>query len=93
MCRVLSQEMIALRGELSSPLPVNVSALTPNAQARARLGEIADSESVSLQVAIRVLPALMPQSFLSSPAPIDARSLSILPRAHALMLQRLFCHE
>ena len=43
------QEMIALPGELNTPLPANVSALTPNAQARARLGEIADSESICLQ--------------------------------------------
>jgi len=46
---IMPPEMIALPGELGAPLPDNVSALTPNAQARARLGEIADSESVCLR--------------------------------------------
>ena len=41
--------MITLPGELNTPLPINVSNLTPNAQARQRLGEIADSESTCLQ--------------------------------------------
>lgn len=46
---MMPPEMIALPGELSTPLPANVSALTPNAEKRARLGEIADSESLCLQ--------------------------------------------
>ena len=46
----LSQEMmITLPGEFGTPLPANVSALTPSAQARHRLGEFADSESICLR--------------------------------------------
>lgn len=67
-------EMIALPGELSSPLPANVSALTPNAQARQRLGEIADSESVCLQGGTTFASSLP-----SSPL-VDARDVA----AHAL---------
>jgi len=56
---MMPPEMITLPGELSSPLPVNVSALTPNAHARQRLGEIADSESICLQGGTH---ALLPSS-------------------------------
>jgi len=72
---MMPPEMIALPGELNTPLPVNVSALTPNAQARARLGEIADSESVCLQGGTAHLPA--------SPV-VDARDVA----AHALQASR-----
>jgi len=45
---VLPPEMVAVPADLSSPLPANSSNLTPNAQARQRLGEIADGESSAL---------------------------------------------
>lgn len=67
---MMPPEMIALPGELSTPLPVNVSALTPNAQARQRLGEIADSESICLQGG--TAPALP-----SSPS-VDSRDVQAL---------------
>jgi len=76
---MMPPEMIALPGELNSPLPANVSALTPNAQARARLGEIADSESVCLQGGTAHVSHLP-----SSPGIIDARDVA----AHALQAAR-----
>jgi hypothetical protein len=42
---MLPPEMVSVPNDLSSPLPSNTSSLTPNAQARQRLGEIADGES------------------------------------------------
>jgi hypothetical protein len=44
----LPPEMVSVPADLASPLPVGVSSLTPNAQARWRLGAIADSESLAL---------------------------------------------
>jgi len=69
---LMPPEMIALPGELNTPLPANVSALTPNAQARARLGEIADSESVCLQGGSTTSASLYPTSPLVDTPPIVA---------------------
>jgi len=66
---LMPPEMIALPGELLSPLPSNVSSLTPNAQARQRLGEIADSESACLQGGTAMQAHLPP----SPHAPEEAR--------------------
>ena len=72
-----TQEMITIPGELSSPLPANVSALTPNAQARQRLGEIADSESACLQVASCPAAHLSP-----APPPKPLTSTVLSPGSH-----------
>lgn len=63
--------MIALPGELSSPLPTNVSALTPNAQARQRLGEIADNESTCLQGGTTA-PTYPPSPLVDAPPPLQS---------------------
>eukprot|EP00322_Chrysochromulina_rotalis_P003055 CAMPEP_0115853402 /NCGR_PEP_ID=MMETSP0287-20121206/13485_1 /TAXON_ID=412157 /ORGANISM="Chrysochromulina rotalis, Strain UIO044" /LENGTH=287 /DNA_ID=CAMNT_0003307477 /DNA_START=105 /DNA_END=968 /DNA_ORIENTATION=+ len=44
-------EMVSVPNDLSTPLPAQESKLTPNAQARQRLGEIADSETMAASVA------------------------------------------
>ena len=58
-------------GELSTPLPINVSALTPNAQARLRLGEIADNESSCLQGGTTA-PAYPPSPLVDVPPPLQS---------------------
>ena len=44
-------DVVAVPNDLSTPLPASESVLTPNAQARQRLGEIADCDGAAASIA------------------------------------------
>ena len=67
---MLPPEMVSVPTDLSAPLPTNTSSLTPNAQARQRLGEIADGESSLLLGHGSVCPTSLPSPLCDGvPAP------------------------
>jgi len=75
---VLPPEMVSVPGELGTTLP-SASALTPNAQARQRLGEIADDESSRLNSLSHydTSGALQPAGFFAWSLPPLKRGLSL----------------
>jgi len=68
---MLPPEMVSVPNDLSTPLPNSASNLTPNAQARQRLGEIADGESSLLLGQGSACPTSLP-SPLCEGVPVPA---------------------
>ena len=69
---MLPPEMVSVPNDLNSPLPSNTSSLTPNAQARARLGEIADGESSLLLGQGHLCPTSLPSPLCDASHPVPA---------------------
>ena len=66
---MLPPEMVSVPNDLNTPLPSNTSSLTPNAQARQRLGEIADGESSLLLGYGSACPTSLPSPLCEVPPP------------------------
>ena len=66
---MLPPEMVSVPTDLNTPLPSNTSSLTPNAQARQRLGEIADGESSLLLGYGSACPTSLPSPLCEVPPP------------------------
>lgn len=69
---MLPPEMVSVPSDLNSPLPSNTSSLTPNAQARQRLGEIADGESSLLLGQGHFCPTSLPSPLCDASHPVPA---------------------
>lgn len=69
---MLPPEMVSVPNDLNSPLPSNTSSLTPNAQARQRLGEIADGESSLLLGQGHTCPTSLPSPLADASHPVPA---------------------